>query len=101
MSLKEPCSKPAAELEYGCHMDIGVNGDLSTLYWRQNVPFEAGSVACNVTFGTLLSQQSFAVPLPQLQTLPKKSSPAVLTVLQVLIRVQVVVCDFVPSHFPR
>ncbi|CAK0731645.1 hypothetical protein CVIRNUC_000023 [Coccomyxa viridis] len=53
VSLKEPCSKPAAELEYGCHMDIGVNGDLSTLYWRQNVPFEAGSVACNVTYGAM------------------------------------------------
>ena len=48
-------------------MDIGVNGDLSTLYWRQNVPFEAGSVACNVTYGTLLSQQPIKVPLPQLR----------------------------------
>ena len=65
VSLKEPCSKPAAELEYGCHMDIGVNGDLSTLYWRQNVPFEAGSVACNVTYGTSPCPLPFAVPLPQ------------------------------------
>ena len=47
-------------------MDIGVNGDLSTLYWRQNVPFEAGSVACNVTYGILLSQQHVAVSMPQL-----------------------------------
>ena len=73
LSLKEPCSKPAAELEYGCHMDIGVNGDLSTLYWRQNVPFEAGTVACNVTYGTLLCQQPFAILLPHLPTLPGDS----------------------------
>ena len=47
-------------------MDIGVNGDLSTLYWRQNVPFEAGSVACSVTYGILLSQQPFGIPLSEL-----------------------------------
>ena len=46
-------------------MDIGVNGDLSTLYWRQNVPFEAGSVACNVTYGTLLSHHPLVLALSQ------------------------------------
>ena len=69
LSLKEACSKPAADLEYGCHMEIGVNGDLSTLYWRQNVPFEAGSVACNVTYGTLPSQKPLVLSLLQSQTL--------------------------------
>ena len=51
LPLKDACSRPAAELENGAHMEIGVNGDLSTLYWRQNGPWDPNTVPCRVTYG--------------------------------------------------
>ena len=55
-------------------MEIGVNGDLSTLYWRQNAPFEPDTVPCKVTYGTLLSkpycQHLVALSICKLQQQP-------------------------------
>lgn len=51
LPLKDACSRPAAQLENGAHMEIGVNGDLSTLYWRQNGPWDPDTVPCRVTYG--------------------------------------------------
>ena len=45
---------PSEELQNGAHMEIRVNGDLSTLYWRQNGPWDANTVPCRVTYGTPL-----------------------------------------------
>ena len=58
LPLKDACSRPAAELENGAHMEIGTNGDLSTLYWRQNGPWDPNTVPCRVTYGRALTPVS-------------------------------------------
>ena len=64
MELKEACTRPAEELGNGAHMDLGVNGDLSSLYWRQNGPWDPDTTPCTVSFGKAILPNELRSILP-------------------------------------